>query len=104
MSEANSRGLIREQKMVYKKSSNRSEPIDPAFSQTCFLCNRPFQFGRGMYHGKNIPDWGIMICDTCKSGNWDGIVLEHHPKLRDWLVARGIEYSFNAKGWLDIPN
>ena len=36
-------------------------------------------------------------------GNSDGLMLEHHPKLRAHLEAKGIPITLNKKGWLDIP-
>ena len=88
---------------MFRKSSSRAVPIDPNFAETCFLCEQQFQFGMHVYDGKHVADWGIMVCNSCKNGNWDGIVLEHHPKLRRLLNEKGVEYKLNAKGWLDFP-
>lgn len=48
---------------------------DKAFMTECFLCHSMFQFGPHIYSGKAQPAWGgIMLCDGCCKGNWDGIV------------------------------
>lgn len=69
----------------------------------CFLCQRDVQFGPHVYDAKAVPQWGIYICRSCKAGNWDGIVLEMHPRLKAHLEKHGIPIKLNAKGWLDIP-
>ena len=69
----------------------------------CFLCERPFRFGPSAYHGRHVRQWGIMLCQRCEQSNWDGIVLEGHPRLEARLKAEGITIKVNAKGWLDIP-
>lgn len=70
----------------------------------CFLCKRVFQVGPHRYEGRRVPAWDIMICDICRSSNWDGVVPTVHPDLIDHLQARGIDYQLNRKGWLDIPD
>jgi hypothetical protein len=69
----------------------------------CFLCERSFRFGPHAYHGRPVPRWGIMICETCDDMNRDGIVLEGHPRLREHLETKGSPIRLNAKGWLDVP-
>jgi hypothetical protein len=69
----------------------------------CFLCSQPFQFGPGAYHGRHIRQWDVQLCDRCLRSNWDGIVMEGHPHLRQHLAEKGIEIRLNASGWFDIP-
>jgi hypothetical protein len=69
----------------------------------CFLCDRPFQFGPHVYDGRFVRQWEIEICDSCIRGNWDGIVIEGHPRLEAHLKAKGIPITRNARGWVDIP-
>jgi hypothetical protein len=69
----------------------------------CLLCSKPFQFGPSVYKGRHIPQWDAQLCDTCLRSNWDGIVLEAHPRLRQHLSEKGVEIRLNASGWLDIP-
>ena len=73
------------------------------FFYDCFLCNRPFQFGPHVYDGRPVRQWDILMCNRCLRGNWDGIVLEGHPKLQQHLAAKGLQVRLNASGWLDIP-
>ena len=68
-----------------------------------FLCDRPFQFGDHVYDGRHIRQWDIQLCRFCVAGNWDGIVLETHPRLAEHLRERQIPFQLNDKGWLDIP-
>jgi hypothetical protein len=69
----------------------------------CFLCKQSFQFGPHVYDGRRILEWDVMVCRTCYSGNWDGIVPETYPHLIPYLQARGVEVTLNAKGWIDWP-
>lgn len=71
--------------------------------ETCFLCRSEFPFGQGKYYGKPIQAWGIMACDSCLKGNWDGIVPGRHPHLEAYLNQRAISPAINAKGWIDWP-
>jgi hypothetical protein len=63
-----------------------------------------FQFGPHTYEGQHIKSWGVEICDTCRRGNWDGIVPEQNPRLMEHLRAKGISIALNPKGLLDIPS
>ena len=69
----------------------------------CILCDRPFQFGPHVYNGRHIRQWDAQICDGCIHANWDGIMLEQHPRLAEHLRATGAQITLNAKGWLNIP-
>ncbi len=71
--------------------------------EQCFLCKGQFQFGPGAYHGRWIREWKVSICDTCRRGNWDGIVPEVHPHLVDHLQAIAVDFNANENGWIDIP-
>jgi len=41
----------------------------------CFVCDQMFEFGNrpGVYNGKPVQGWGVMICNRCKDSNWDGL-------------------------------
>ena len=54
----------------------------------CFLCDVPFQFGPHIYNGRYIGQWYVEICDYCLQSNWDGIVLEDHPRLKRHLTRK----------------
>jgi hypothetical protein len=69
----------------------------------CNLCHHWFQFGLGIYKGRNITAWDAQICDWCLAANYDGIMPDRHPGLIEHLRRRGIAISLNSKGWLDIP-
>jgi hypothetical protein len=69
----------------------------------CFLCEQSFQFGPHVYDGRHVRLWGIQLCNVCLMSNWDGVVLEGHPRLKQHLMSKGIPIKFNAKGWLPIP-
>ena len=71
--------------------------------EECFLCRGEFQYGPHRYAGRGIKQWQIRICERCESSNDDGIVLEHHLRLRSHLEAQGVPIILNRKGWLDIP-
>jgi hypothetical protein len=76
---------------------------DEFFYCDCFLCKRSFKIGPHLYEGKRIPSWNIMICDTCRDSNWDGIVPNSHKDLVEYLEVQGIEIHLNEKGWINIP-
>ncbi len=76
---------------------------EPKFMYDCFLCQRPFQFGRHLYAGRPIRQWDIIACDICLSSNWDGLVPSQHPRLIEHLNARGVPIQLNEQGWLPIP-
>jgi len=76
---------------------------DTPIMYECFLCKRPFQFGPRIYNGRRIPQWDMMVCDRCYTGNWDGIVHEKHRDLIFHLKSRGMEMKLNAKGRIDWP-
>lgn len=42
-----------------------------------------------------------MVCRTCRSMNYDGIVPAAHPKLTDYLAKIGVEPQMNARGWIN---
>jgi hypothetical protein len=71
--------------------------------ETCFICSRRFQFGEGVYNGRHVSAWDVMICDGCDRGNWDGIVPQTRPHVIPSLQSRGIDTTLNSKGWLEIP-
>lgn len=70
----------------------------------CFLCDVPFQFGPHIYNGRRVRQWDVEICDFCLQNNRDGIMLDRHPRLADHLRAKGIAFTLNPKGYLDIPS
>ena len=70
----------------------------------CFLCKSAFQFGPHRYEGCRVPAWDIMICNICRSANWDGVVPGSFPHLIEHLEKRGIDYQLNDKGWFSIPS
>ncbi len=73
------------------------------FMYDCFLCQRPYQQGPHIHNGRRVPAWDILLCNTCRSGNWDGIVLSAHPRLQKHLEERGIPIKLNDAGHLPIP-
>jgi hypothetical protein len=75
----------------------------PAYK--CFLCGDAFAFGDNhVYDGRHIGSWGVEICNRCLGGNPDGIMLERHPLLEEYLKAKGKPIVLNANGYLDIPS
>lgn len=78
-----------------------SEPI----MCECFLCVRKVQCGPHRYDGRNIPEWGVLLCNGCLSGNWDGIVenTDHGQRLVAHLNASKLAIVRNAAGHIVIP-
>lgn len=69
----------------------------------CFLCQQKIKLGPHRYEGRNIPAWGILICNNCRRANHDGIVPSTYPHLIKHLDDQNIDYQLNAEGWIDIP-
>lgn len=79
---------------------------DPhAIFVNCFLCQRKVQCGPHRYEGRNVRKWDVWICDACRSGNWDGVVVSspHGKRLIEHLQAKNIPYKLNGDGHLPIP-
>ncbi len=71
----------------------------------CILCHEAYMAGGGRYEISPVRAWGgAMICESCRRINWDGVVLQRHPRLDEHLKSLGITPTVNAKGWVDIPN
>ena len=70
----------------------------------CILCEVPFQFGPHVYNGRHIRQWDCEICDRCLKSNWDGVMLDRHQRLENHLRAKGIQFTLNPRGWLNIPS
>ena len=87
-----------------KTAMPRFNADEHAIKSECFLCKQFFRFGPSVYLGRRIPDWDIMVCDSCDIGNRDGVMPERRPHLTDHLIVRGIKYQFNRKGWLEFPS
>jgi hypothetical protein len=70
----------------------------------CFLCKKTFEFGPQRSEGRRIHDWGIMVCHSCRTANWDGIPPLSYPHLVDLLRTRGIEITLNRFGRISWPS
>jgi hypothetical protein len=86
--------------------SNIDKQRIAAIIADCFLCQQGRRCGPHVYEGRNVPSWDVWICNTCRSGNWDGIVINsnHGQRLVEHLKSKGIKIEPNAKGHLPIPN
>ena len=71
--------------------------------QQCFVCDQMFEFGDrpGVYKGKPVQGWGVMICNGCRDGNRDGLVPT--PERMKKLAEKGIDAKYNEKDWIIIP-
>lgn len=71
------------------------------FMETCFFCERKFQFGEHVYAGKWLKEFGIIICNICKDMNWDGLSSGYEQKFLGHLQENGLlEPDRNDKGLL----
>ena len=48
---------------------------------TCELCDSSYQHGPGLFKGHKAHLYGIMVCDSCWNGNWDGWNPSFEEKL-----------------------
>ncbi|KQS55917.1 hypothetical protein ASG17_07655 [Brevundimonas sp. Leaf363] len=67
------------------------------------MCERPLKMGPGMYEGRAVNVWDILVCDRCYRGNEDGIVTSRHPKLIAHLERSDLPYKLNEEGYLSWP-
>lgn len=79
--------------------------MEPIYCE-CILCQQKKRCGPHRYEGRRVPTWGVWICDSCRSANWDGIVAdsEHGQRLVEHLNAKGIRVPKNSAGHIPIPN
>ncbi len=75
-----------------------------AMTTQCFMCQSHVPFGNGNYQAKRILPWDIMVCDTCRQGNWDGIVPSSYPHFVKHLQDCGLSFELNKKGWIEWPS
>jgi hypothetical protein len=69
---------------------------------TCIVCEQPRIFGPHRYDAHRVRGWDVMICNSCRNGNWDGIVP--NDALLERLKAAGVtKIQYNEKGWIPIP-
>ena len=69
----------------------------------CFICERRFQFGRYVYDGNFVAEWGLYVCHACRGNNWNGIDLTEYPHVEHILRFRSVPFRLNARGLLTIP-
>ena len=84
-------------------STRNSDQDDNRYHADCGLCGD--RRGAGGHHmqGRNVPDWGVWICNKCRDANHDGIVPESNTEFLRKLRARGVPLQLNALGWVKIP-
>lgn len=69
--------------------------------ETCPFCGKEFVFGPHQYDGKLLSGYGLLVCETCYSGNWDGWSPFYEKKILEYLEQIGIEPpERNEKGYL----
>ena len=85
-------------------SDGRQNQDDTRFHADCGLCGNRRQQGAQHMQGRNVPGWGMWICNRCREANHDGIVPESNAEFMARLRARGVPLQLNAIGWLKIPD
>jgi len=69
--------------------------------QKCDLCDASYQHGPHRYEGRKAHRYGIMVCDGCWSGNWDGWNISYDKKLLAALEENDFPVpERNSKGFL----
>jgi hypothetical protein len=76
-------------------------------SYQCLCCGKKFpisSIGGGHYPIRPVRAWaGALICEPCRSSDWDGIVPERKTLLAAHFAKHGISPVENEKGWWSIP-
>ena len=69
-------------------------------TKQCDLCRGEFQYGPGLYEGRWIAKYKLLVCKTCWASNWDGWSPAHEPAFLSHLAKHGIELPpRNADGY-----
>jgi hypothetical protein len=76
---------------------------DATLFYECFLCKRSFQFGRYIYEGNYIAEWGLNVCHKCRADSWNGIDPATYPHAESVLKYRSVPFRLNSKGRIEIP-
>lgn len=75
--------------------------IDHVIYETCFCCEKEYQFSFGIYYGKHIPRYKINVCMLCYQGSHDGWSPRHETKLIQHLKSNDMPIpEKNSKGYL----
>ena len=69
----------------------------------CLLCGGTVLMGGGIWEGVPVNAWELVVCDTCKAANHDGIMPGTYPQLEAHLKAKGITPSRNERGFYNWP-
>jgi hypothetical protein len=70
----------------------------------CLCCLGKFECGGSSWPISPVRAWAdAMICNKCRSANWDGIVPTTYHALAAHLKAHGITPQENVRGWWPIP-
>lgn len=82
-----------------------SDPAAPGTLFECFMCQRPKQCGGGIWEAHYVPSWQLLLCNSCRLANHDGIVpmSPHGQRLVTHLQAHAISIGLNSRGWIAIP-
>ena len=71
------------------------------FSYPCDVCGKSLQRGPHRYEGKINKTYDILVCDSCRNGNWDGWAPHYENKIIKIIQKKGLPLpSRNEKGWL----
>lgn len=71
--------------------------------ETCFFCEQEFAFGPHRYDGKVTGQYNLVACNTCLSGNSDGVGPAYEEKFLKYLKSEGITLpDRNEKGLLKL--
>jgi hypothetical protein len=73
------------------------------FGYECFLCEQSIKMGAGTQQGRQVPQWGILICNRCRAANSNGIQPGKYPKLEKHLRENGLFVERDAKGLIPWP-
>ena len=69
--------------------------------QACDVCGVKYQHGPHRYEGHWLSLYGIMCCDSCWKGNWDGWTPHYEDKLLEHAKRNGLPVPpRNEKGRL----
>lgn len=70
-------------------------------TQICDVCGSSYQHGPHRYEGHKLSTYGIVVCDSCWTGNHDGWAPFREPKLVEALKRNRLPMpQRNSKGLL----
>jgi len=69
----------------------------------CDLCGKEYQYGGGIYNGRNLSHYKLDVCNSCLRNNNDGLAPFYEAKFLAHLEKHNIPVpARNEKNWFPL--